>query len=63
MTSPSSSAGSNSNGLVVELARLLKIREVDETTLQLCIKLLDQGVDPEVLAKHIVSLNSETKGY
>lgn len=61
--SPGVSARSNSNVLVVELARLLNVREVNETALQSCIKLLDQGVDPVLLARHIVDINSETRGY
>lgn len=51
----------NSNNLLIEIARLLRIDEIDDTTLQLCVKLLDLGVDPELLAHQIVSINKETK--
>lgn len=51
----------SSNALVTELAKLLQIAEIDDSTLQLCVKLLDQGVDPEALAHHIVSINKETR--
>lgn len=52
---------SNLNSNVLELAKLLKINAIDETMLLLCIKLLDEGVDPKVLAQHINSINAETK--
>lgn len=50
----------NSNALVLELAKLLQVNTIDESTLQLCIKLLDEGVNPEKLAKHILTIKKET---
>ncbi|ODV77804.1 uncharacterized protein CANTADRAFT_35971, partial [Suhomyces tanzawaensis NRRL Y-17324] len=49
------------NNLVTELARILNVTEIDESTLQLCIKLLDLGIDPETLALKIKSVNQETQ--
>ncbi|WEJ96411.1 hypothetical protein PSN45_003950 [Yamadazyma tenuis] len=50
----------NANSMVTELVRLLNVDEVDDVTLQLCIKLLDQGVDPKQLARDILSIKNET---
>lgn len=49
------------NELVVQLARLLHVLEIDEPTIQLCVRLLDQGVNPTELANAIKSINRETK--
>mgnify|MGYP001027149947 CR=1 FL=1 len=49
----------NSNQIVLELSKLLNIDQLDEATLQLCIKLLDEGVDPEMLATKIIQLKKE----
>lgn len=51
----------NANTLITDLARLLNIGEIDDSTLQLCIKLLDEGVDPQVLALSIQKIKSETR--
>lgn len=51
----------NSNTLLVELADLLNIKEIDDTTLQVCIKLIDQGIDPQQLANYILKINNETR--
>lgn len=56
----SSFAKQDANGLVLEMARILGVNEIDESTLQLCIKLLDQGVDPKQLASQIIKIKSET---
>ena len=40
------------NSMIVELARLMNCVQLDETVLQLCIKLLDEGANPQQLAKH-----------
>lgn len=52
---------SNANDLVINLFKLMEIKEIDEITLQLCIKLLDQNVDPEKLAINIININNEKK--
>ena len=51
----------NSNRLYIELADLLNIKEIDDTTLQVCIKLIDQGIDPQQLATYILKINNETR--
>lgn len=51
----------NPNELIAELAKLLDIKEIDEPTLQLCIKLIDEGVDPQALAESILKINKETR--
>lgn len=51
----------NSSSLLVELADLLNIKEIDDTTLQVCIKLIDQGIDPQQLATYIMKINDETR--
>lgn len=56
----SSFAKQDANGMVLEMASILGVTEIDESTLQLCIKLLDQGVDPKVLASQILKIKSET---
>lgn len=48
-----------SNDLVVELAGLLGVRSIDPNTLKLCIKLLDEGVNPEMLATSITRIKKE----
>lgn len=53
------SQGNSPNSLMIDLAKLLNVN-IDETTLQLCIKLLDQGVDPLQLADSINKVNNET---
>lgn len=50
----------SANELVISLSKLLGI-EIDDSMLQLCVKLLDQGVDPEVLAKSISNIRNETE--
>lgn len=52
---------SNPNSLIIELAQLLNITEIDDATLQVCIKLIDQGIDPEQLAAYILKINNETR--
>lgn len=47
--------------MALELAKMLDVKEIDESTLQLCIKLLDQGVDPKVLATSITKIRNETE--
>ena len=54
-------ARGNSNSLIIELANLLSIKEIDDTTLQVCIKLIDQGIDPQQLATYILKINNETR--
>lgn len=44
-----------------ELAALLNVASIDSTTLQLCAKLLDQGVDPTRLAQAIKSIRAQTQ--
>lgn len=51
----------DTNALVAELARLLNISEIDDSTLQLCVKLMDQGVDPKKLATAIKNIKKETQ--
>lgn len=51
----------NPNDLIVELAALLNITEIDNATLQVCIKLIDQGIDPQQLANYILKINNETR--
>ncbi|KAL6450197.1 hypothetical protein SBY92_002130 [Candida maltosa Xu316] len=46
--------------MVRELARLMNCVELDDTVLQLCMKLLDQGVNPQQLAKQILAIKKET---
>lgn len=50
----------NANQLIIELAKTLNVSEIDDTTLQLCVKLIDQGVDPKQLAEHIIRIKRET---
>lgn len=50
----------NANVLALELARMLDIKDIDDSTLQLCMKLLDQGVDPKLLADSISKIRNET---
>lgn len=45
--------------LIVELATLLNVK-IDEPTLLLCIKLIDEGVDPKALAQCILNIKKET---
>lgn len=52
---------SNPNPLIIELAQLLNITEIDDATLQVCIKLIDQGIDPQQLAVYILKINNETR--
>lgn len=52
---------SNPNSLIIELAQLLNITEIDDATLQVCIKLIDQGIDPQQLAAYILKINNETR--
>lgn len=51
----------DANSLIAELAKILGISEIDEPTLQLCVKLLDQGIDPGKLAESIKKINTETR--
>lgn len=44
-----------------ELAALLNVTEIENSTLQLCAKLLDQGIDPTRLARAIKSIQAQTK--
>lgn len=55
------SQAGNANAMALELAKMLDVKEIDESTLQLCIKLLDQGVDPKVLATSITKIRNETE--
>lgn len=48
------------NSMIAELARLMNCVQLDETVLQLCIKLLDEGANPQKLAKHILAIKKET---
>lgn len=48
-----------SNDLMIELAELLGVKSIDPNTLKLCIKLLDEGVNPEILAKSITRIKKE----
>lgn len=50
----------DANGLVAELAKLLHIDEIDENALRICIKLIDQGVDPQSLAESIRRIKHES---
>ncbi|KAG2735837.1 hypothetical protein G9P44_002051 [Scheffersomyces stipitis] len=49
------------NEFIINLAKILNINEIDESSLQLCIKMIDHGVDPKQLAQKILEINSETK--
>lgn len=51
----------SANKLVAQLALILKITEINESTLLLCVKLLDEGVDPEALATAIARINDELR--
>lgn len=44
---------------IADLARLLNVN-IEESTLQLCIKLIDEGVDPKALSSSIVRILKET---
>lgn len=57
----SGNSQTNSNRLLVEVADLLNIKEIDDSTLQVCIKLIDQGIDPQQLASYILKINNETR--
>ena len=48
------------NSMIAELACLMNCVKLDETVLQLCIKLLDEGANPQQLAKHILAIKKET---
>ncbi|KAI5965824.1 uncharacterized protein KGF55_001187 [Candida pseudojiufengensis] len=50
----------SSNEILNNLARLLGIEGIDDTTLALCYKLLDEGVDPKILAEKIKDIQKET---
>lgn len=52
---------SNPNDIVVQMAKTLGVQGIDESTLHLCVILLDQGVDPSRLASSIKKINNETK--
>lgn len=47
------------NVMISELARLMNCIELDDTVLQLCVKLLDEGVDPNQLANQIIAIKKE----
>lgn len=51
----------DTNALLAELARILNVTEIDDSTLQLCVKLMDQGVDPQRLATAIKNIKKETR--
>lgn len=50
---------SQDNTLVLDLARLLHVDDINEATLQLCFRLIDQGVDPKKLAESIGKIKKE----
>lgn len=50
----------DTNKLLAEIARILNVTEIDDSTLQLCVKLMDQGVDPQKLATAIKNIKKET---
>lgn len=50
----------DANSLVADLARSLNV-DIDEHTLQLCVKLMDLGVDAQKLASAIKSIRRETQ--
>lgn len=50
---------SNPTSHISELARLLNVN-IDDSTLHLCIKLIDEGVDPKVLSSSLVRILKET---
>lgn len=52
-------AAGDSQLLIVKLARLLNVDDLDPTTIQLCVRLLDEGIDPKVLAKQIQEISKE----
>lgn len=45
----------------IEIAELLQVNSLDSTSLQLCAKLLDQGVDPVRLAQAIKKIQAQAK--
>ena len=47
------------NVMISELARLMNCIELDDTVLQLCVKLLDEGVDPNQLANQIIAIKKK----
>jgi len=51
----------DTNTLLAELARILNVTDIDASTLQLCTKLIDQGVDPKKLASAIKNIKNETQ--
>lgn len=55
----SSPLNESSNDLVIQLAELLGVGSIDSNTLKLCIKLLDEGVNPEILATSITRMKKE----
>lgn len=51
----------DTNTLLAEIARILNVTDIDDSTLQLCVKLMDQGVDPQKLATAIKNIKKETR--
>ncbi|CCG21875.1 hypothetical protein CORT_0B01560 [Candida orthopsilosis Co 90-125] len=47
------------NEILNDISKLLKVRGIDESTLSLCYKLLDEGVDPRKLAEKIKDIQKE----
>lgn len=47
------------NDILNDLSKLLKVHGIDESTLMLCYKLLDEGVDPRKLAEKIKDIQKE----
>lgn len=44
-----------------ELSAVFGVKDIDNTTLQVCAKLLDLGVDPKKLAQAIRSIQDQAK--
>lgn len=51
---------SDANTQIIELAKIMGV-DIDSTTLNLCIRLIDEGVDPQELARCIVQIKRETQ--
>ncbi|CUM64747.1 uncharacterized protein PRCAT00002358001 [Priceomyces carsonii] len=56
------SSGSNyPYTLTNDLIGIFNVQGIDKTTLQLCFKLIDQGIDPQSLATAILKIQDETR--
>lgn len=47
------------NDILNDIAKIVNVRGIDASTLTLCYKLLDEGVDPRKLAEKIKDIQKE----